>query len=82
MRSTATLDFQIAADDAGRVALEIFDVAGRKVRTLVDESKQPGRYSVQWRRTDDAGIRVSGGVYFARLQAGGHGFTRKLVLVK
>jgi M6 family metalloprotease-like protein len=82
MRSTATLDFQIAAEDAGRVALEIFDVAGRKVRTLVDESKQPGRYSVQWRRTDDAGIRVSGGVYFARLQAGGHGFTRKLVLVK
>jgi hypothetical protein len=71
--------------DAGgrtRVHLTIYDVAGRRVRELVNEDKNAGRYSVIWNGRDDHGIPVSSGVYFYRLNAAKQQQTRKLVLLK
>jgi hypothetical protein len=61
----------------GRVSLRIFDILGREVATLVDETKGPGRYSVTW---DAAGM--PGGVYFCRLQGEKMELTSKLMLMK
>jgi hypothetical protein len=50
----------------GRVALEVYNILGQKVRTLVNEIQDAGFKSVQW----DAG-NVASGVYFCRLSVGG-----------
>lgn len=64
--------------DRGRhVRLSVFDVRGRRVATLVDESKMTGRHSVLW----DAATMPSG-VYFYRIEAGDAIETRKMVLLK
>ncbi len=62
---------------AGRVKLAVYDLLGREVATLVNERKEPGRYSVRF----DAGGLPSG-AYFYRLEAGGKVAVKKLVLVR
>ncbi|HTW91743.1 MAG TPA: SUMF1/EgtB/PvdO family nonheme iron enzyme [bacterium] len=61
----------------GLVTLRVYDVLGHEVATLVNATKQPGSYAVQW----DA-RRNAAGVYSCRLQAGGETTTRTLQLVK
>jgi hypothetical protein len=51
---------------AGRVQVNIYDVAGRKVRGLADRVFSAGEHALQWDGTDDAGGRVARGVYFVR----------------
>lgn len=62
---------------AGFVTLNIYDVLGREVRTLVNQREHAGNYSV----TFDA-HHLPSGVYFYRLQAGTYTQTKKLLLLK
>jgi hypothetical protein len=71
-----------ALDEPGRVEIEIFNVLGRKVRTLVDEVVPAGAYIATWDGTDAAGKPVSTGVYLYRLTAGDVVLTRKMLLLK
>jgi hypothetical protein len=70
-----TLQFQIPR--TSNVLLRIFDLLGREVVTLLNETKNAGRYSVVW----DA-ARCASGVYFARLQSGEHIQTMKMLYMK
>jgi len=68
--------------EAARVALRIYDVNGRLVRSLLDTDERPaGFYSATWDRTDESGRIAAAGIYFYRLEAGEHSSTRKLVLI-
>ncbi|RMD91609.1 MAG: T9SS C-terminal target domain-containing protein [Calditrichaeota bacterium] len=62
--------------------LEIFNVLGQRVRVLLDERKQAGRYTVQWDGTDDTGEPVVSGVYYYKLHAGDHVNVEKMTLVR
>jgi len=62
----------------GRVRLEIYDIAGRHVRTLVDGALAPGSHVSEWDGRGDGG-GLHAGVYFARLEAPGGTLRRKLV---
>jgi subtilisin family serine protease len=64
------------------VGLRIYNVTGQEVVSLVDEVQKAGYYEVQWRGTDQHGRELASGVYFYRLDAGEHVFTRKMVLLK
>jgi hypothetical protein len=66
----------------GRLQLRIYDVAGRQVRTLVDEPMQTGIHEVAWDGRDESGQRVASGVYLYRLVADEVRQTRKLVVMK
>jgi hypothetical protein len=68
--------------EPGFVSLEIYDVLGQKVRTLVSGSKSMGSYHVLWDGTDDAGNVVPSGVYFCRFNADNFKQVRKLVLIR
>jgi hypothetical protein len=81
MTGATTLEFSVPAD-SGRVRLGIYDAAGRLVTWVLDEAAQGGARSVEWDGTDGAGRRVSSGVYFARLEAGGDSEVRKIVLLR
>jgi hypothetical protein len=66
----------------GRVSLTVFDVAGRRIATLLDRAVPPGVHGVTWDGRDARGRRVSSGVYFYRLQTPDGMFTRKMTLVE
>jgi hypothetical protein len=71
-------------ESSGPVRLNVYDVRGRLVRTLVD-AEQNGRtvpYSVVWDGRDNAGEAVASGVYFYQLVAPGFVETRKMILLK
>ncbi len=68
--------------EAGRVRLEIFDLRGRKLNTLVDGTKPAGVYSVRWDGRDDAKRDVASGVYLSRLSVNGVSEARRMTLVR
>ncbi len=77
---TTTIRFALDAKD--HVLLTVFDVEGRRVATLADEVRSPGPHEVTWNGRNQAGHRVSTGIYFYRLQAGERRLTRKMILLK
>ena len=77
---TAMIVFSLA--QAGPVELAVFSVDGRRVRTLVRESREPGEYRLIWDGRDDRGNPMSAGVYYAHLKAAQSGFTRTLTYLR
>jgi len=67
---------------SGFVSLEVFDVTGRKIATLVHKELAPGEYVVQWDGRDNSGHQVAGGIYLYRLQVGNQVQTKKMLLLK
>ncbi len=66
----------------GPVELAIYDVSGRRVRTLVDGVHPAGSYEAAWDGRDDAGLRPAPGVYLYRLTSGRNGTAGRLVLLQ
>jgi len=65
-----------------QVSLCIFDVLGRRVKSLVNETQMSGIYKVLWEGDDDGGKRVSSGTYFYRLELNNFTVTKKAVCIK
>lgn len=74
------LSFELRS--AGHVRVEIFDLSGRRVRTLVDGVRSAGEHEVVWRGLDDRGEPVASGVYLYRVKAAGISETKRMVLVR
>ncbi len=72
-----TTSIQYALPEQTHVRLEVYNLMGQRVATLVDGTESPGRYNVSF----DAS-RLSSGMYIYRLQAGSYTETRKMMLVK
>ena len=77
--STA-IKFTIAEDSY--VTLAVYDVAGRRVKTLVDRSLKANFYRVEWDGRNDEGRKVTSGVYFYRLHAGAFVQSHKMILLR
>ncbi len=74
---------QFSVPETEKVKLEVYDIRGRLIKTLVDYNLyQPGSYQVDWNGQDNNGMSVSSGVYFAKMTAGKFSQTRKMSLVK
>jgi len=73
----ASTTIRYAIPKSGHVAIQVFDVLGRKVATLVNEVKNTARYSVVF----DGG-KLASGLYHYRLDADGVMLTKKMLLVK
>ncbi len=74
------LVFELAR--AGHVRLEVFDLAGRKIRTLADEPLPAAVHERQWDGRDDRGRIVPSGTYYCRMEAGGLTAMCKMLLLK
>ena len=68
--------------ERGLVTLEIFDLLGREVATLVNESQAAGSYQIVWNGRNSGNLPVTSGVYFCRLRSGGFSKTNRMVLLK
>ena len=72
-----------ALSGRGEVDLEIYNLAGQKVATLVNGVREAGAHSIRWDGTDERGRLLGSGVYLYRLRAGDtHRETRKLLLLR
>ena len=60
-----TIEYDVPSDQ--NVVIRIFNIRGQIVKTLVDEDKSPGYYSIVWDGTNDSGDEVSSGVYFCQM---------------
>lgn len=66
-----------------KVSMEIYDVRGRRVKSLLGDRWPAGRHRVLWRGRDHHGQSVASGVYFLTMQSSdGHAFRKRLVLLK
>ncbi|NWF51351.1 MAG: T9SS type A sorting domain-containing protein [Ignavibacteriaceae bacterium] len=72
--------FKVA--EPGIVNIKIYDVLGREVKTLLNDFRNNGIYSVVWDGDNNFGERVSSGVYFYRMEAGSYVETKKMMLMK
>jgi len=80
--TTIAFDIPDAPREAHRVSLAVYDLRGRLVRRLVDSDLMPGSHRVAWDGKDEAGRKVSSGIYLYTLKAGVVSLTRKMVAVK
>jgi hypothetical protein len=78
---SANTDIHFTLSRDSQVRLEIFDVAGRLVRTLVDEPRELGEHSATWDGRTQNGATASAGVYFYRLHTSDVTQTRKIVRI-
>jgi len=72
--------FTLPAEQA--VRLVVYDVSGRLVRTLVDETRLAGDHAARWDGTDRSGRAVASGTYFARLTGRGVNQVRSMALIR
>lgn len=77
---TTTLRLHLPA--AARVHAVLYDVSGRRVRTLLDADLPAGEHRAVWDGRDAQGARAASGIYFLRLQAGDERRTAKLILAQ
>jgi hypothetical protein len=66
---------------SGIVTIAIYDVSGQHIRTLVNERKEAGYYSVRWNGRNETNKPISAGTYFCRMQTGEYSSVMKIVLM-
>jgi len=72
---STTIEYSI--DKPGKVVLEVFNLGGQKIDTLVNATQEQGSHSVSWDATS-----LANGVYLYRITTGGHQVTMKMLYVK
>jgi len=77
-----TTEIRFSVSKQTHVSLEIYNLMGQKIATLMDAKKYPGRYAISWDGKNRNGCAVSSGVYFYRLQAGDFNATMKMLLIR
>lgn len=79
-RGSVKISFSLTA--SAHVALEIFDISGKLVRSLTEGGRPEGIHTVAWDGRDNAGKPVANGIYFYRLTTGDYTATRKLTIIR
>ena len=75
-----TIQYYISKDEL--VKINIYDIVGRNIKSLFTERQAAGKHSLLWNATNDAGKKVSNGMYFYSIQAGEHKIIEKMLLLK
>ena len=79
---TTEIKYRLTANSLQLTAIKVYDLSGRLVKTLLNKHQKSGYYTITWDGTNNAGKRVSSGIYFICLDAGKWTATRKICLIK
>ena len=74
------IEFQISSQS--NVKIQIFNILGQKIKTLLDEEKSPGYYTKIWDSRNDFGDSMNSGIYFIKFNSGKFAETKKMTLLK
>ncbi len=66
----------------GRISLSIYNIKGQLVKTLIDEEIAAGTHNFVWNGTNEKGISVTSGIYFAKITTTSTSLTKKMILLK
>jgi hypothetical protein len=77
---TTTIHYSLKTDSP--VKIEIYNLLGQKVKTLVNGAKKSGNHSIVWNGKDDAGRNAGSGIYFYKMNTGKYSASHKMVLMK
>ncbi len=77
---TTNISFALPKEEL--VKIEVYDILGHLVKSLVNTQMSAGSYQIVWNGTDESGARVASGVYLYRMQAGSFVTAKKMLLVK
>ena len=77
---TTNIQFEIPASDF--VSITVFDIEGRKIKTLMNEYLNAGTHSLNWNGTNDLGVKVSTGMYIYQLRTNSIKLSRTMTFVK
>jgi len=77
-----TTVFEYSVPARSDVLIEIVNILGQQIRTLVNSTVAAGRYQITWDGSNSQGQKVSSGVYFYHIQAGDYNETKKMLLLK
>ncbi len=77
-----TTKFTFAVPQLAHVEIVVYDILGRKVKTLLSEDKGPGYYEVEWTGVSEANTSVASGVYFVRMNSDRFNAVRKIMMMK
>ncbi|OQY37688.1 MAG: hypothetical protein B6226_04920 [Candidatus Cloacimonetes bacterium 4572_65] len=68
--------------NSGNVTIEVYNILGQKVKTLVNENKTAGNHTVVWAGLNDNNDSVASGIYFYKMRSGKYSKTHKMILMK
>jgi len=77
---STTISFSITENSL--VSVEIYNIRGQKVKTLLNESLPTGKHTIQWNGFDESKRQASSGIYFYRIKTENHRITGKMILMK
>ena len=77
---STTIRFALPTE--GRVKLDVYDMTGALVKTIIDEAVRPGNMEVVWDGTNTNGTKVASGMYLYRIQAGNFTAVKKMIMLK
>jgi hypothetical protein len=77
---TTTIEYSLPV--SGHVTLEVFNIVGQRIATIVDQVQSAGTWTARWNGKDDAGMTASTGLYFYRLSTNSFVSTKKMMLLK
>jgi parallel beta-helix repeat protein len=77
---STTIEYTLPVD--ARVRITIYNILGKKVRTLLDEHQPAGHRRMVWEGKDDEGREAASGIYFYQMKAGEFTQSKKMVILK
>lgn len=77
---TTTIVYNMVEE--GNVSIEVFNIKGQKVKTLINEHMEVGDHVLVWEGTNDNNQKVSSGIYFYKMKSGSYSSTKKMILMK
>jgi hypothetical protein len=80
--TTIAFDIPAISGEKQFVNLTVYDIRGRRVRTLINSNLEPGSHKIHWNGRNDRGQSVASGIYLYTLKAGEEIFTRKMIVLK
>jgi len=76
------VDLSISLPEDGLISLKIYDIRGRLVKRLLEERLSKGDYRIEWNGKGREGKKLTGGVYFLKLETPTQSIIKKVILLR
>ena len=80
VKEQTTIDYQLS--QPGKVKINIYNLAGQLVKTLVNEDRDPGSYQIKWNGKNEQGNGISSGTYIYRLESPGFNSAKSMLVLR
>jgi len=80
--SSTQFNYTVSGKGVQKIKIEIFDILGRRVKSLLEQNQNPGSYTIRWDALDNYGLNCATGVYFCSLTANNKRVIRKFILIR